>query len=259
MPQAFASRIFQQAPVRALLKDLAFMHDVSLHGTASRAAESLTDAGKGPALRALDWLNFLLADVQGGLGPFLAVYLWSSQGWDATQVGIIMTVAGIATVVARAPAGALVDGVIGKRSLIVAAAGSVALGGITLSLFPSFWPVAAAQTVIGACDAVFPPAIAAISLGVAGRKSLARRRRCRNIRRAAASAAWGTGAALSNSVAGFIVDSAGFNAAVLFLAAIAVLAFLMLLLFVPETRGPTVQAGAAYQQPALSNPFSGAE
>ena len=50
---------------------------------------------------ALDRLNFLLADVQGGVGPFLAIYLWSSQGWDATHVGVIMTIAGIATGVAR--------------------------------------------------------------------------------------------------------------------------------------------------------------
>ena len=76
----------------------------------------------------LDWLNFLLADVQGGVGPFLAVYLWSSQGWDATHVGVIMTIAGIATVAARAPAGALVDWIVWKRAQIVVAAGIVALG-----------------------------------------------------------------------------------------------------------------------------------
>ena len=28
-----------------------------------------------PTLRGLDWLNFLLADVQTGVGPFLAIYL----------------------------------------------------------------------------------------------------------------------------------------------------------------------------------------
>jgi hypothetical protein len=76
---------------------------------------------------ALDWLNFLLADVQGGVGPFLAIYLWSSQGWDATHIGIVMTIAGIATVVARTPAGALVDSVLWQRGLIVAAAAVVAV------------------------------------------------------------------------------------------------------------------------------------
>ncbi len=120
---------------------------------------------------ALDWLNFLLADVQGGVGPFLAIYLWSNQGWNATDVGVIMTIAGIATVAARAPAGALVDWIVWKRALIVVAASIVALGAIVLSLFPLFWPAVAAQTLIGACDAAFPPAIAAISLGIVGRQA----------------------------------------------------------------------------------------
>jgi hypothetical protein len=74
-----------------------------------RALKNMFDANKRLTLTALDWLNFLLADVQGGVGPFLAIYLWSSQGWDATHIGIIMTIAGIATVAGRAPAGALVD------------------------------------------------------------------------------------------------------------------------------------------------------
>jgi MFS family permease len=123
----------------------------------------------------LDWVNFLLADVQGGVGPFLAIYLWSSQHWDAGHIGVIMTIAGIATVAARAPAGALVDRTSWKRGLIVSAASFVAAGAMVLSLFPQFWPAAAAQMVIGTCDAVFPPAIAAISLGIVGRRAFTRR------------------------------------------------------------------------------------
>ncbi|WP_400766884.1 MFS transporter [Methylosinus sporium] len=125
--------------------------------------------------RGLDWVSFLLADVQSGVGPFLAIYLWSSQHWDATHIGVIMTIAGAATVAARAPAGALVDWTRGKRGLIAASALLVAAGTAALGLFPFFWPAAAAQTIIGACDAVFPPAIAAISLGVVGRALFAER------------------------------------------------------------------------------------
>jgi hypothetical protein len=33
------------------------------------------------SLRGLDWLNFLLADVQTGVGPFLAIYL-AAYGWN---------------------------------------------------------------------------------------------------------------------------------------------------------------------------------
>ena len=79
-------------------------------------------------LPALDWVNFLLADVKDGFGPFLAIFLMSSQHWDATHIGVIMTIAGFATVVARVPAGALVDRTVWKRGLIATAAGAVAAG-----------------------------------------------------------------------------------------------------------------------------------
>ena len=124
---------------------------------------------------ALDWINFLLADVKDGLGPFLAIYLMSSQHWDASKIGVIMTIGGVATVAARAPAGALVDWTIYKRTLIMAAACGVAIGAVLLTLFPFFVPAALAQTLIGACDAVFPPAIAAISLGIVGPRAFTSR------------------------------------------------------------------------------------
>ena len=56
----------------------------------------------------LDWLNFFLADVKGGLGPFLAIFLMSSQHWDAGRIGVVLTIAGVATVLARGPGGALI-------------------------------------------------------------------------------------------------------------------------------------------------------
>ncbi|HZZ03342.1 MFS transporter [Paraburkholderia sp.] len=124
---------------------------------------------------ALDWLNFSLADVKDGLGPFLAIYLMSSQHWDATRIGVVMMIAGVATVVARPPCGALVDWTTCKRGLIAVAAALVAGFTVVMSVFPHFWPLAIAQTVVGACDALFPPAIAGISLGIVGRQAFTRR------------------------------------------------------------------------------------
>jgi MFS family permease len=124
---------------------------------------------------ALDWLNFLLANVKDGLGPFLAVYLLASQHWDAGKIGIVMMIAGIATVAARAPAGALIDWTHRKRGLIVVASATVAAGALAMSFFPTLLPVAAAQTAVGIADAVFPPAIAAISLGIVGPGAFTRR------------------------------------------------------------------------------------
>jgi len=124
---------------------------------------------------ALDWLNFLLADVKDGLGPFLAIYLTSSQQWDAGSAGLVLTIGGLATVLARSPAGALVDAIAWKRSLIVVGVAIVAIASLAMSANPQFWTVAVGQAFIGISDAILPLAVTAISLGIVGRKAFARR------------------------------------------------------------------------------------
>ncbi len=119
--------------------------------------------------RALDLTNLLLADVQDGIGPFLAIYLLSAQHWKAGAIGVVMTIAGIATVLVRTPAGVLIDRLSCKREIIVGACAVIACGVAVLASLPRFWPVAAAQVAIGGADAVIPPALAAISLGLVGR------------------------------------------------------------------------------------------
>jgi MFS family permease len=125
--------------------------------------------------RSLDRLNFFLADVKDGLGPFLAIFLMSSQHWDAGRIGVMLTIAGVATVLARGPAGAVVDAVHWKRTLIAIGALVVAIAAAVMVLLPQFWPVAVAQTVSGIADAIFPLAVAAISLGIVGRGLFPRR------------------------------------------------------------------------------------
>jgi MFS family permease len=118
----------------------------------------------------LDWLNFFLADVKDGLGPFLAIFLMTSQHWNAGRIGLVLTIAGITNVVARGPAGALVDAVRWKRTLIALGAVAVAAGATAMALVPHIWIVAPAQAIVGGADAIFPSAVAAISLGLVGRR-----------------------------------------------------------------------------------------
>jgi MFS family permease len=125
--------------------------------------------------RALDALNFFLADVEGGLGPYLAVYLLTARQWNQAEIGIVMSIAGVAGIVAQMPAGALVDTLRAKRTLIAAAALAVAVLALALSVLDGFWSVATVQTAIGVSGAVFGPAIAAISLGIVGHRHFARR------------------------------------------------------------------------------------
>jgi predicted MFS family arabinose efflux permease len=134
-------------------------HDVSIEPKASTSQQTL---------RGLDWLNFLLADVQSGVGPFLAIYL-AGYRWNEESVGLALTVGGIAGILTQTPAGGLVDYLRSKRALVGVAVAALAAGALLIALFPSFWPVMGAQVLIGGTSSVFLPAICAMSLGIVGR------------------------------------------------------------------------------------------
>ena len=53
-------------------------------------------------------LNFFMADMQAGIGPFLGVFL-QAHGWQAGLIGTVMTIGGVAAMIMTTPAGALVD------------------------------------------------------------------------------------------------------------------------------------------------------
>jgi len=120
-------------------------------------------------LRGLDWVNFFLADVQTGVGPFLAIYL-VGYGWNEQRVGFALTVGGIAGILTQTPAGALVDRLRSKRALIAAGLVALAVGALLIALMPTFWSVMSAQVLIGGTSSIFGPAICAISLGIVGHK-----------------------------------------------------------------------------------------
>jgi len=131
------------------------------------------------SLRGLDALNFFLADVRDGLGPYLAIYLIAvrgpDQGWNEATTGLIMTIAGIAGLIAQTPAGALIDRTSRKRAVVIAGAIAVTASCLVLPFISNFYLVAATQSVAGIAGAIFPPALAAITLGVVGPKMFAKR------------------------------------------------------------------------------------
>jgi predicted MFS family arabinose efflux permease len=126
------------------------------------------------SLRGLDWLNFFLADVQSGVGPFLAIYL-AGSGWNEQTIGIALTGGGIAGIIAQTPAGALADRVRSKRALIAGGVIALAIGALMIAIHPSFWSVMSAQMLIGVSSSVFGPTVVAISLGLVGRELFGRR------------------------------------------------------------------------------------
>ncbi|WP_192874128.1 MFS transporter [Pseudomonas congelans] len=123
----------------------------------------------------LDSLNFFLADVRDGLGPYLAIYLLAVHKWDPASIGVVMTIAGIAGLLTQTPAGALIDRTPYKRAMIGVAALLVTLSCLILPFTSSFSIVALTQALSSIAASVFAPAIAAISLGITGPKAFTRR------------------------------------------------------------------------------------
>lgn len=122
---------------------------------------------KRSSVRALEWTNFFLADVQAGLGPFVAAYL-ASIGWQAGAVGRALTFGGIITVLLQTPAGWVVDNVTWKRTILVAGSLVLAAGALLLAFSPKAPVVYTAQGLIGLAGPFLGPTIAAITMGLVG-------------------------------------------------------------------------------------------
>ena len=88
------------------------------------------------SLRALDALAFLAPDVQGGVGPFLVVFMAGTLAWDPQRIGTVMFVSALVGLVVQAPAGALIDNVRHKPRWI---AGALTLIAISLAVMAN-WP-----------------------------------------------------------------------------------------------------------------------
>ena len=139
--------------------------------------------GDGPAskvpTRTLDALNFFLADVRDGLGPYLAIYLIAvrgpAQGWNEATVGAILTIAGIVGLISQTPAGSLIDRGKNKPRIVMIAALLVTLSSISLPIVSGFTAVAVTQSIAAVAGAVFAPAISASTLGLVGPKLFAKR------------------------------------------------------------------------------------
>ncbi|MFC3127571.1 MFS transporter [Pseudoroseomonas globiformis] len=124
--------------------------------------------------RGLDWLNFFVADVQTGFGPFVAVYL-ASQAWTEVQIGFALSLGTLTAMLSQMPAGAIVDAARDKRRMAFLALVALAFSAVLLAAWPSTLPVYASEMLHGFASCVLNPSIAAISLALVGREALGER------------------------------------------------------------------------------------
>jgi predicted MFS family arabinose efflux permease len=150
-------------------KGLREANDPSNQGNNQGMASEHPSAPKAPTRDrvALYVVNFFMADMEAGMGPFLAVLL-QSRGWSAGAIGAVITLGAVVGMLTVTAAGALVDATTHKRAcVIIAGLGAVAAAAIILTS-ANFWVVAAAQAVMCISGATIAPALIGITLGLVG-------------------------------------------------------------------------------------------
>jgi MFS family permease len=118
---------------------------------------------------ALPAVNFFMADVGGGLGPFLSTFLAEVVGWSPAQIGWVVAIGSVTGALAAGPAGSVVDRLGRPRMMLAVACSAILLG--TLMLLPAraFWLVMLAQIIVSAGGALGSPSMSGLTLSVVGK------------------------------------------------------------------------------------------
>src|SRR5262249_44955684 len=107
-------------------------------------------------------------------GPIAAAYL-AAREWTAKEIGFVLSIGAIASLLSQVPGGELIDYVRAKRLLVATGVATIAVSALIFWLWPSFPLVALAEVLQGITGGVVGPAIVAISLGLVGHGRLAER------------------------------------------------------------------------------------
>ena len=154
---------------------------------------------------------FFLADVQTGFGPFIAVYL-TTEKWTQVEIGLILSVSGLTSLLGQMPGGALVDWARSERLVAGLAVAAIGVSALAYAVWPIFPIVLCAALLHAVSSCVLGPAIAAISLGLVGQSAISRRlgrnARFASIGAGVAAAVMGTFGYLLSSRAVFLVTVA---------------------------------------------------
>jgi MFS family permease len=121
---------------------------------------------------ALDWVNFFLADVRGGLGIYVNILLLTKAQWSPAAIGAALSVSGLVGIMAHPAAGAFIDRTRAKRALIISGAFILSGCGLAIVSLPALPVVLAADIIMALLGGIFAPVVAAITLGLCGREAL---------------------------------------------------------------------------------------
>ncbi|EGB5534885.1 MFS transporter [Campylobacter upsaliensis] len=122
---------------------------------------------------ALAWLNFFIADVRDGLGPYLGVFLKEYQ-FGESHIGLIVTSASLCALIFGIPLGIFIDKTRFKRWVIALCIVGIVLATGANYFYPHFAFTLMAQIAIALCGVCLAPAFSAITLGIVGQSGYSR-------------------------------------------------------------------------------------
>jgi MFS family permease len=125
-----------------------------------------------PSLQGLDGVNFFLAAMLAGFGPYVAAYL-ANEKWPQAEIGLVLSAGSVAALLSQLPGGELLDKVRSKRAVIAIGTGIVIVSALILAFWPRLPLVFIGLVLQGVTGGFLGPAIAAISLGLVGHSALA--------------------------------------------------------------------------------------
>jgi len=110
-------------------------------------------------------LNFFMADMQSGIGPFISVFLLE-HGWASGTIGTALTIGNVAGMLIATPVGGLIDLSRHKRLWVILPGLAVVAASSIILLWQNFWAVAASQVATSTAGAAIVPAVTGITLGM---------------------------------------------------------------------------------------------
>ncbi|WP_294275130.1 MFS transporter [uncultured Sphingomonas sp.] len=128
-----------------------------------------SDGDRRRATRWLQALNFFMADMQAGIGPFLGVFL-QQRGWQTGPIGTVMTLGGVAGMAMTVPAGAFIDHTDKKRWVVVITGICTVLASFLILWSQSGIVVGVSQVATAIAGAAIGPAVTGMTLGVVRQK-----------------------------------------------------------------------------------------
>jgi MFS family permease len=103
-------------------------------------------------------LNFFMADMQSGIGPFVGVFL-QTQGWTSGLIGTALTLGNVAGMLITTPIGGMIDVTNHKRAWVIVPGIAVVAASAIILFSQTFWAVAASQIATSIAGAAIVPAV----------------------------------------------------------------------------------------------------